>query len=177
MSNRREPVVGEWAYRGHGPDRPGAGRLVTVERDGELLGTLRHVVKHSPTGVGWGYGGSGAADLALSLLVDALGPWAMCPTCWGRARVAQHAEEPDGRCWPYDPDRHSPLRSDGDSDGGGGWLLTGCWDCDDGLDPQLPYQQLKAEVVAALPAQGWVLARGQLLGWAAEHGVRLLRAG
>jgi hypothetical protein len=34
---------------------------------------LRHVVLHSPTGFGWGYGGSGPADLALSLLCDVLG--------------------------------------------------------------------------------------------------------
>ncbi len=34
---------------------------------------LKHVVLHSPTGFGWGYGGSGPADLALSLLSDVLG--------------------------------------------------------------------------------------------------------
>jgi len=33
---------------------------------------LRHVVLHSPTGFGWGYGGSGPADLALSILCDML---------------------------------------------------------------------------------------------------------
>ncbi|SRR6266571_4051289 len=30
---------------------------------------LRHVIYHSPSGLEWGYGGSGPADLALSLLV------------------------------------------------------------------------------------------------------------
>ena len=34
---------------------------------------LQHVVLHSPTGFGWGYEGSGPADLALSLLCDVLG--------------------------------------------------------------------------------------------------------
>ena len=34
---------------------------------------LRHVVLHSPTGFGWGYGGSGPADLALSILCAELG--------------------------------------------------------------------------------------------------------
>ena len=34
---------------------------------------LRHYVRHSPTGFGWGYNGSGPADLARSLLWDALG--------------------------------------------------------------------------------------------------------
>jgi len=32
---------------------------------------LPHVVRHSPDGFEWGYGGSGPADLALSLLTDA----------------------------------------------------------------------------------------------------------
>lgn len=31
---------------------------------------LKHVVRHSPTGFEWGYGGSGPADLALSILSD-----------------------------------------------------------------------------------------------------------
>jgi len=34
---------------------------------------LRHHVKHSPTGFSWGYGGSGPADLALSILWDLIG--------------------------------------------------------------------------------------------------------
>lgn len=33
---------------------------------------LKHIVRHSPTGFLWGYGGSGPADLALSILTDAL---------------------------------------------------------------------------------------------------------
>lgn len=34
---------------------------------------LRHVCRHSPDGFEWGYGGSGPADLALSILTDCLG--------------------------------------------------------------------------------------------------------
>lgn len=34
---------------------------------------LAHVVKHSPTGISWGYGGSGPADCALSILIDFTG--------------------------------------------------------------------------------------------------------
>ena len=34
---------------------------------------LRHLVHHSPTGFEWGYGGSGPADLARSIIADALG--------------------------------------------------------------------------------------------------------
>jgi hypothetical protein len=35
---------------------------------------LPHVVHHSPTGFEWGYGGSGPADLALSILSFVIGP-------------------------------------------------------------------------------------------------------
>lgn len=34
---------------------------------------LVHIVHHSPTGFEWGYGGSGPADLARSILADAAG--------------------------------------------------------------------------------------------------------
>ena len=33
----------------------------------------KHIVRHSPTGMAWGYGGSGPADLALSLLTEVIG--------------------------------------------------------------------------------------------------------
>jgi hypothetical protein len=33
---------------------------------------LRHVIYHSPTGIDYGHGGSGSADLALSILADHL---------------------------------------------------------------------------------------------------------
>lgn len=35
--------------------------------------SLFHVCKHSPDGFNWGYGGSGPADLALSILTDYFG--------------------------------------------------------------------------------------------------------
>jgi hypothetical protein len=34
---------------------------------------LRHIVYHSPTGMEWGYGGSGPSDLARSILADFAG--------------------------------------------------------------------------------------------------------
>lgn len=43
---------------------------VVVTVNGE---PLPHVVLHSPTGYEWGYGGSGPADLALSILTHYLG--------------------------------------------------------------------------------------------------------
>ncbi len=44
-------------------------------REGDKTATLRHVVRHSPTGLEWGYGGSGPGDTALSILVDFFGGW------------------------------------------------------------------------------------------------------
>jgi hypothetical protein len=35
-------------------------------------GVVQKVVRHSPTGFEWGYGGSGPADLALNILLDYL---------------------------------------------------------------------------------------------------------
>jgi hypothetical protein len=40
---------------------------------------LRHIVYHSPSGLNWGYGGSGPADLALSILADHLGERRLMP--------------------------------------------------------------------------------------------------
>jgi hypothetical protein len=51
----------------------GRGVLVQVEKPYERVLPLRHVVVHSPTGFEWGYGGSGPADLALSILADHFG--------------------------------------------------------------------------------------------------------
>jgi len=53
-------------YRGGGVHA----RVVPAEGDGY---PLRHVVRHSPTGFEYGYGGSGPADLALSMLTAVLG--------------------------------------------------------------------------------------------------------
>lgn len=41
--------------------------------EGNRASSLRHVVLHSADGFEWGYAGSGPADLALSILADALG--------------------------------------------------------------------------------------------------------
>ncbi len=57
--------------RYHGTRTP-TGPAVWIE-DGPMLQMLPHIVVHSPTGLNWGYGGSGPADLALSLLTDATG--------------------------------------------------------------------------------------------------------
>ena len=71
-------------YRG----TPGDAKVLVYPLDGEPY-QLRHIVYHSPDGFAWGYGGSGPADLALSILADHLGecsagedPWLGNPQCW-----------------------------------------------------------------------------------------------
>jgi len=39
-----------------------------IHKPGGAVFGLRHIVRHSPTGFEYGYGGSGPADLALSIL-------------------------------------------------------------------------------------------------------------
>lgn len=57
------------AYKGN---RSGDEFVFTVEENGKTA-PLKHVVRHSPTGLSFGYMGSGCADLALSILVDMIG--------------------------------------------------------------------------------------------------------
>ncbi len=60
-------------YRGFRPadNEIGDCRVVVIE-NGKAR-PLRHVVLHSPSGLEFGYGGSGPADLALSILADYFG--------------------------------------------------------------------------------------------------------
>jgi len=53
-------------------DRDAGECFITVEQDG-FETPLVHRVLHSPTGFQWGYGGSGPADTARSILWDYLG--------------------------------------------------------------------------------------------------------
>jgi hypothetical protein len=60
----------EKEYRGIFDDR-GEPQIVVVDQNGGYL--LRHYVRHSPTGLFWGYSGSGPAETARCILADALG--------------------------------------------------------------------------------------------------------
>ncbi len=52
-----------------GPDR----QVVSIRHaNGNVTFLKQRIVLHSPTGFGWGYGGSGPADLALNMLYDYL---------------------------------------------------------------------------------------------------------
>lgn len=60
-------------YQGHRIGSGGPGEVEVTVRTNDRPRPLRHVVLHSPTGMEWGYAGSGPADLALSILTDFLG--------------------------------------------------------------------------------------------------------
>lgn len=135
-------------YTGHND-----GRTVTVIRDGDpIQRQLTHLPRHSPTGFSWGYGGSGPADLARALLVDAL-PHPSCRTCGGSGQVVWIGEDPQ----PY----NSLVELSADND------VEGCTaeGCDEGytVTPDL-YQRFKSEVVAVLP-RSWTVTRAEMLTW------------
>jgi hypothetical protein len=119
---------------------------------------LVHIVTHAPiSGFQWGSAGAGAADLARSLLVDVLGPAALCPICAGRCRVVWQGPDADDDPLPYDAEQHEHADPD---------LITPCL-CTDGFR-QLPYHALKAGWVAGLPDH-WKVSRDELLRWLIEQ--------
>lgn len=61
-------------YRGYTDQaQAGPGAAILVYAEDCPAYKLRHMIVHSPSGMAWGYGGSGPADLALSILADHLG--------------------------------------------------------------------------------------------------------
>lgn len=62
-------------YRSYSEDHGSAmgPEAVFVEDEDGQVAKLKHQVRHSPDGFSWGYGGSGPADLARSILTDHLG--------------------------------------------------------------------------------------------------------
>lgn len=60
------------SFKTYSGNRRGNVALITVQ-DALGIRSLEHVVRHSPTGLEWGYGGSGPSDTALSILTDYLG--------------------------------------------------------------------------------------------------------
>lgn len=139
--------------------------IVTEDADGNMTGVLHHVVRHSPTGMSWGYAGSGPADTARSILLAALGPAAICPDCAGTGKVTYPRDEEEADPKPYDitvsPEEYESA----------GIEVTGCWrhNCDGGY-LRVPYQDFKFAFVA-----GWGpefrISRSEILAWlAAEPG-------
>ena len=67
-------------YRGKLVDGGAGGQVIMVDEDVAGWATkctyskrLLHIERHSPDGFNWGYGGSGPADTALSILTDCVG--------------------------------------------------------------------------------------------------------
>lgn len=156
-----EPVndnsVDEVIYHGYHCSSAGVSVVAIETERGEQLGLLHHVVRYSPTGLNWGYQGSGPADLARSLLIAALGDHARCPACAGTAQLVgeedRYQDEPfnRGRAATYDPE-----------------LVQRCLACDDGYRP-LPYQDFQREHVATWGNQ-WRMRRADIRAWLALRG-------
>jgi hypothetical protein len=131
------------------------GQVVVIEGAGETL--LAHHVRHSPDGFSWGYGGSGPAELARCLLIDALGNRARCGTCDGTGTVVYVGGEP-----------MSVGRAEAEHEGDG-WQdhAYNCAHCDDGITVEpATYQQFKFDVIAQLAVdQPWSMPRSQVLAW------------
>jgi hypothetical protein len=133
----------------------GGRRVILIETPGgQLLGAVRHIIRHSPAGLNWGYGGSGPADTARSLLIDALGDAARCPQCDGTRRLVL-AEGSMGPERPYDPGTDTGIDPE---------RLFECYACDDGGWRRLPYQDFKSEYVAGWK-DDWVISRAAILAW------------
>jgi hypothetical protein len=109
-----------------------------------MISALQHVVRHSPTGFECGYGGSGPADLARSLLIDALGEEALCALCGGTRA------DPDGqgRCME-------------------------CWGQGFSSLVESNYQALKRDIISTLPQdREWRLSAPELLDWLGQRSAR-----
>lgn len=130
-----------------GIPRVGGGPGVVEVWEGDIrLGRLEHrVVRHSPDGFSWGYCGSGCAELALNLIIDALGQEAWCAHCGGTGSVTEvdgGGEEYLGRCARCRGERLGPLAQ------------------------PIIYQAFKREVVADWPTDApWRISRAEIIAW------------
>lgn len=129
--------------------------VLVEEPDGRIVGSVLHVVRHSPTGLAWGYTGSGAADTARCVLLAAL-PDALCGRCGATGRIVLDDEDTDGTR-PFDP-----RRDDAEA-------AIGCPDCDGDLMAAVPYQDFKFAVVAGWDEREWRMTRAEILTWLIGH--------
>ena len=130
--------------------------MITLETaGGAVLGRLHHYVLHSPSGFAWGYNGSGPAETARCLLLDALDD-PRCPACAGHGLTV--LTELGER--PFDPDVDDELDP----------TVLACQDCDRSTLRTVPYQQFKEQVVAGWTGEWWI-TRGDVRAWLTQQGV------
>lgn len=82
-------------YIGQRPGDDFVGDCRVYVQEGNQVLPLRHVAHHSPTGFEWGYGGSGPADTALSILADFFGESLEPRPFYKREVTYEHS-----RAWP-----------------------------------------------------------------------------
>ena len=132
---------------------------------GRPLAVLAHVVCHAPGGLVWGPdAGAAGADLARSLLIDALGDEARCPSCSGTQEVVWD-EEADAYV-AYGPHVHPP------------GAASPCPHCRAGYGPKVErlYKRFRMAVVAGLPRdRDWQLTRAEVRQWIATHWAKVNR--
>jgi hypothetical protein len=131
----------------------GCSEIAIEDPHGRRVGTVRHVPKSSPTGMNWGYAGSGPADTARSLLIDVLGEDAVCRSCAGTGRVVYVGDDTEGipQAEPFDPQRHPWAKR--------GWPC----ECDEGYR-RLPVSRFVSEYVIHWGKE-WTMSRHSILDW------------
>ena len=131
----------------------GGSEIAIEDEDGHRVGTVRHVPKSSPTGMNWGYAGSGPDDTARSLLIEVLGEDAIFPVCAGTGRVVYAGDDAEGmpQAEPFDPSRHAWAQR--------GWICK----CDEGYR-QLPCSRFTSEFVIHWGKE-WTMSRDSILQW------------
>lgn len=76
----------------------GTGPAMVVVVDDAGTRPLKHEIRHSPAGFSWGFGGSGPADLARSILADHLG-FVPSPHVYQAFKGDRVARWPIGGAW------------------------------------------------------------------------------
>lgn len=151
----RKPVrLPDVTFRGYRtPDGIEPAIITVTSADGTEIGTVVHARKHSPTGMAWGYEGSGAADCARSLLLAAVADCLTCPECAGTRAVFYGGG--------YDAESIRPSTPQDDKDN-----LMACHACEDGtaIGPGV-YQKFKRDIVAAWQDDTWTINRKTIMDW------------
>lgn len=133
----------------------GEGSVFVEDRRGETK-LLPHIVKHSPTGFAWGYGGSGPAELARCILIHFYGDQARCPECQGQARICSECDQPP------DPNQSEPRCPAT----GAEHVYGSCYQCDGGYRLPIRYQDFKSQAIAGLDQrEPWQLRGTKLAEW------------